>query len=204
VRNIHLGDEICRVTKDPLTGWTLRANSNQATFRCGATCATISNQYTSITAGWRLMASAAPGQSISRELPNGVDRGNSAAVTLEWLNYFRTRLSSPGFLEFGTVPVTSAIAVSTLPLIEGCLSGEMMDFVAHCPAQPGMNVALYQYTLEAVYPFGSNDVVSTFLTRCHYSSSINFLEPQCPFQACGVLDRNPSCQQSLCDPWMRL
>jgi hypothetical protein len=204
VRNINLGDEICRVTRDPLTGWTLNANSNQNTFRCGATCATVSNQYTSITAGWRLMASAASYQSISQELPMGVSRGNSAAGTEEWSNYFLDRLSSPGFLQFGTVPVTPAIIVSTLPVIEACVSGEMTWFVAHCPAQPGMYVALYQYTLEGEYLFGSNDVVWTSWTRCHYSSSINLLEPQCPFQACGVLNRNPSCQQSLCDPWMRL
>jgi hypothetical protein len=70
-----------------------------------------------------------------------------------------------------------------------------------CPEERNMFVGLFQFHVDGIIPGGSRDVVSTKITRCHYSPSPSVPGPQCPFHACGTLDRNPLCQRSLCDPW---
>lgn len=197
VRNLHLGDETCTVTND--RGWRLTAGSNQNTYRCGATCASIPTAYSAISMGWQHITTGT--NSISMTLTEGSERSNGESVTREWSSSFSVQLTSPGFSSFGGVAVTSTISSSTANSVSSTISqSASRSLSATCPAVAGRYVALYQYTIEGAYS-GGTDTVSTVLTRCHYSTSASVPAPQCPFQACGSLSRNPNCQRSLCDRW---
>jgi hypothetical protein len=198
VRNLHLGDERCTVSSS--SGWSLRATSNQDTYRCGATCASVPNVYSAITMGWRHITTGT--NEISMTLTEGSSRSNGQSVTDTFASSFSYQLASPGFSTFGGLAVTSSISASTATSTSSTISqSASRSLSASCPSRSGMYVALYQYVLEGAYGGGFTDTVSTTFTRCHYSTSANVPAPQCPFQACGSLSRNPNCQSSGCTSW---
>lgn len=197
VRNINLGGEICRVTDS--RGFELVAQSNQGTYRCGATCASVPNSYNSITMGWQFITAGT--RDISMTITEGVTRSNGESVTNSWSSSFSLQLASPGFSSFGGVAVTSTISSSTATQLSSSFSRNAgRTLSANCPAQPGKYVALFQYNLYG-NGAGGTDMVQSMLTRCHYSESANVPAPQCPFQACGSLVSNPNCQRAGCDRW---
>jgi hypothetical protein len=200
VRNLHLGDERCTVSSSSSSGWQLRATSNQDTYRCGATCASVLSVYSAITMGWQHVTTGT--NTISMTLTEGTERSSGQSVTNEFASSFSYQLASPGSATFGGVSVTSTISASTATSTSSSISmSASRSLSATCPSRSGMYVALYQYVIEGAYGRGFTDTVSTTYTRCHYSTQANVPAPQCPFQACGSLSTNPNCEASGCSRW---